>query len=147
MKVERFSSEVVYSKKDLEVEQKRPKIIKFSQKQLLKADNLEEISKNKGNNNFSYTHYKISPKNFFFDIVLEKNIYFFVGRNIDNSIKIYEVELNKGNKGKLIYNIQNDNFVSCIHKKDNHLFFTGHKNGKLFEWKITYELDKYKKKY
>ena len=41
VKVERFSSEVVYSKKDLEVEQKRPKIIKFSQKQLLKDDNLE----------------------------------------------------------------------------------------------------------
>ena len=95
-----------------------------------------------------YIHYKISPKNCLFDICLSNKIYFFVGRNLDNSIKIYEIDTikgNKGNKGKLKYNIPTENFVSCLHKKSNDLFFSGHKNGKLYEWKISYSLDKSKK--
>ena len=41
-------------------------------------------------------------------------------------------------EGKLKYNIPMDSFVSCICKKDRYYFFTGHKNGKILEWKITY---------
>ena len=45
-------------------------------------------------------------------------------------------------KLKLKYNIPMDFFVSCIYKKDKHNFFTGHKNGKIYEWQITYNADK-----
>ena len=58
--------------------------------------------------------------------------------------KIYEIEIDKGKKGQLKYNIQTYSFVYCIHKKDKNIFFTGHKNGKLYEWKINYNQDKSK---
>ena len=101
--------------------------------------------KNNEKNNINYIHYKISPKESLFDICLENKIYFFVGRNIDNSIKIYEQEIKKGKNAKLKYNIPTETFVSCLHKKDEYLFFSGHKNGKLLEWKISYSEDKNKK--
>ena len=120
---------------------------KLSNKDLAKSMNYNEIN-NKEENYVNFIHYKLSPKNCLFDICLEKKIYFFVGRNLDNSIKIYEIELNKGNKGnkgKVKYKIPTDNFVSCLHKKNKYLFFSGHKNGKLYEWRISYSLDKNKK--
>ena len=94
-----------------------------------------------------YDLYRISPKNILFDICFEneKKMYFFVGRNLDNSIKIYGIEMTKNNEGKLLFNIPTDSFVSCLHKKDDNIFFSGHKNGKLYEWKITYIEDKNKK--
>ena len=67
-----------------------------------------------------------------------ERLYFFVGRNIDNSIKIYEVEIEKEKEGKLIYNISMDSFVSCVYKINKYRFITGHKNGKIFEFKIDY---------
>ena len=85
-----------------------------------------------------YDLYRISPKNILFDICFEKEMYFFVGRNIDNSIKVYGIEMTKNNEGQLLFNIPTDSFASCLHKKDNNIFFSGHKNGKLYEWKITY---------
>ena len=87
-----------------------------------------------------YYHYRISPKNCLFDICLENKIYFFTGRSLDNSIRIYEI--NDDNKAKEIkeskFNIRTDSFVSCLYKKDKNTFFSGHKNGKLYEWKIIY---------
>ena len=83
-------------------------------------------------------YYKISPKYALFDIYLNNEIYIFVGRNMDNSIKIYEQTINQKNKSELKYNIFTDSFVSCLCKKDKNSFFSGHKNGKLYEWKIIY---------
>ena len=96
----------------------------------------------------TYDIYKISPKNCLFDVFLEKNFYFFVGRNIDNSIKVYEKDLlDKTKEGKLIYSIPTDSFVSCFYKKNNNIFLSGHKNGKLYEWEILYNKDKKNKEY
>ena len=82
--------------------------------------------------------YEILSKNCLFDICMNKKIYFFIGRNMDNSIKIYEIDTsNKKNKAK-IYNIFTDSFTSCLYRKDKSIFFSGHKNGKLYEWKISY---------
>ena len=86
----------------------------------------------------SYYSYTLSPKHCIIDICLNNRLYFFLGRNIDNSLKIYEVDITKEKEGKLKYNIPTDSFVSCICKKDKFYFFTGHKNGKILEWKITY---------
>ena len=86
----------------------------------------------------NYYSYTIAPKNCIFDICCEKKLYFFVGRNLDNSLKIYEIDITKEKEGKLKYNIPMDSFVSCVYKKNNTNYFTGHKNGKIIEWKITY---------
>ena len=71
---------------------------------------------------------------------MENKIYFFTGRSLDNSIRIYEI--NDDNKAKEIkeskFNIRTDSFVSCLYKKDKNTFFSGHKNGKLYEWTIIY---------
>ena len=83
-------------------------------------------------------YYKISPKYALFDICLENLIYIFIARNMDNSIKIYEQTISQKNKSELKYNIFTDSFVSCLCKKDKNSFFSGHKNGKLYEWKIIY---------
>ena len=85
-------------------------------------------------------YYKISPKYALFDIYLNNLIYLFIGRNMDNSIKIYEQTLNS-KKSELKYNIFTDSFASCLYKKDKDKFFSGHKNGKLYEWKIIYSSD------
>lgn len=62
-----------------------------------------------------------------FDICLENKIYFFVRRNIDNSIKIYEQELKKKKSTLLQFSIPTKTFVSCLHRKDKYLFFSGFK--------------------
>ena len=86
----------------------------------------------------NYYSYTIAPKNCIFDICCEKKLYFFVGRNLDNSLKIYEIDITKEKEGKIKYNIPMDSFVSCVYKKNNTNYFTGHKSGKIIEWKITY---------
>ena len=90
--------------------------------------------------------YLMSPNSCLFDIYQDGKMIFFIGRNLDNTIKIYEIiTSNKSKKDKgsqLILNIQTDSFVSCLYKKDKNHFFSGHKNGKLYEWKITYKTDK-----
>ena len=80
--------------------------------------------------------YILNPKDAIIDISNCDSIYFFIGRNKDNSLKIYEE--NKNN-GTFIGLIKTDSFISVLHKKDNETFFTGHKNGKLIEWKIKYK--------
>ena len=104
--------------------------------------NNKEEKKNK--EYLNYYSYKLSPTNLMFDICFNQRLYFFVGRNIDNSLKIYEIKKESNKDGKLIYNIPMDSFVSCVYKINENNFFTGHKNGKIYEWKITitYTLDK-----
>ena len=125
--------------------------IKFEESLTLKKDSstFEALKEIKGEENESkkkeyinYYYYRLSPKNCMFEICCNKRLYFFVGRNIDNSIKVYEIILDKEKEGKLKYNIPMDFFVSCIYKKDKNNFFTGHKNGKIYEWQITYYMDK-----
>ena len=91
-------------------------------------------------NNYSHKNlaeiYMLSPRNAIIDVCGYNNIYFFIGRNKDNSIKIYE---ENNNNGKCIGLIKTNSFVSVIFKKDKDSFFTGHKNGKLIEWTIIYK--------
>ena len=89
-------------------------------------------------NQKEYFYYKISPKYALFDLCLGNIMYIFIGRNMDNSIKIYEQIFKNNSKCELKRNIFTDSFVSCLCKKDKNLFFSGHKNGKLYEWKIIY---------
>ena len=78
---------------------------------------------------------------------MENKIYFFTGRTLDNLIRIYEIneedKIKETKESK--FNIRTDSFVSCLYKKDQNIFFSGHKNGKLYEWKIIYNDDKNKK--
>ena len=97
--------------------------------------------KKKESENEYQIYYKISPKYALFDICLDNIIYFFIGRNMDNSIKIYEQITSGTTKYELKYNLFTDSFVSCLYLKDKYSFFSGHKNGKLYEWKIIYPSD------
>ena len=80
--------------------------------------------------------YILNPRDAIMDICDYNNIYFFVGRNKDNSMKIYTQNINNG---KLFGLIKTRSFISVINKKDNDSFFTGHSNGKLIEWQIKYK--------
>ena len=80
--------------------------------------------------------YILNPRDAIMDICDYNNIYFFVGRNKDNSMKIYTQNINNG---KLFGLIKTSSFISVINKKDNDSFFTGHSNGKLIEWQIIYK--------
>ena len=120
-----------------------PTFIDESTKESKKNEEKKEEDKDKeAKEQRDYYIYKLSPKNCIFEIICSKRLYFFVGRNIDNSIKIYEIDFNKGKEGRLKYHIPMDSFVSCVCKKNKLQFFTGHKNGKIYEWKITYSADR-----
>ena len=77
--------------------------------------------------------YILNPRDAIIHFFDEYNIYFFVGRNKDNTIKIYNSE----NHIKGI--IQLNSFVSVLYKKDKKIFFSGHQNGVLIEWKLNYK--------
>ena len=83
--------------------------------------------------------YILNPRDGIMDICCENNIYFFVGRNKNNSIKIYSINIKATNNGKLIGMIKADSFISVISKKDSKTFFSGHSNGKLIEWEIIFK--------
>ena len=102
---------------------------------------IKNNDKEKEKENDYQIYYKISPKYAIFDICLDNIIYFFVGRNMDNSIKIYEQITSGTTKYEFKYNLFTDSFVSCLYLKDKYSFFSGHKNGKLYEWKIIYPSD------
>ena len=53
----------------------------------------------------NYDGYKLSPNNCIFEVCCEQVLYFFVGRNIDNSLKIYEINIDQDKTGKLKYSI------------------------------------------
>ena len=80
--------------------------------------------------------YALDPKSSMFDFSDDINTYLFVGRNYDNSIKIYTQS--KSNN-QLIGQLKTDSFVSVICKINKEFFITGHFNGKLLEWKIKYK--------
>ena len=105
-------------------------------KQLKKIDLQEDINKKYYFLNDLSELYMLNPRNSIIDLSLYDNIYFVIGRYKDNSIRIYE-EHNKN--GKCVGLIKTNSFVSVIFKKDKETFFTGHKNGKLIEWNITYK--------
>jgi hypothetical protein len=73
------------------------------------------------------------------DICSEDNIYLFIARNRNNSIKIYSIDLKHNPNGTLMGIIKANSFVSIISKKDSTSFFSGHLNGKLIEWEIEYK--------
>ena len=77
--------------------------------------------------------YILNPRDAIIDIFDEYNIYFIIGRNKDNTIKIFT----KDNTIKGIMKL--NSFVSVLHKKDKENFFSGHMNGTLIEWKIDYK--------
>jgi hypothetical protein len=77
--------------------------------------------------------YSLNPRDAIFEIFDVYNIFFFVGRNKDNTIKIFSKE----NKVKGI--IKLNSYVSVLHKKDRNNFFSGHMNGTLIEWNIEYK--------
>ena len=74
--------------------------------------------------------YSLNPRDGIIDIFDGKNIYFFIGRNKDNTIKIFT----KDNAIKGIIKV--NSFVSILHKKDKYSFFSGHMDGTLMEWNI-----------
>ena len=87
--------------------------------------------------NFQYKDiselYILNPRDAIIDIFDEYNIYFIIGRNKDNTIKIFT-------KDNIIKGIMKLNsFVSVLHKKDKKIFFSGHMNGTLIEWEIEYK--------
>ena len=102
---------------------------------ILDDENNIELSLLNSDNSELKNIYLLDPKDAIFDICFEKNIYLFVGRNKDNSFKVYYLEKNNS---KQVASIKCDSFISCIYKKDINSFITGHLNGKLLEWKINY---------
>ena len=102
--------------------------------------NEDDDDKNKDNYTLNDLNdiYALDPKLSMFDIIEDKNIYLFVGRYYDNSIKIYD-------QNKKIGLLKTDSFVSVIIKIDKEIFLTGHFNGKLLKWKITYKENDNKK--
>lgn len=123
-------------------------ISKISKRKLSNNGKEYNINEKQLSKQIDYYHYKISPKNCLFDICLENKIYYFTSRTLDNSIRIYEI--NDDGKTREIkeskFNIRTDSFASCLYKKDKNIFFSGHKNGKLYEWEIIYNHDKNKKR-
>ena len=85
--------------------------------------------------------YALDPKSSIFDICIENNIFLFIGRNNDNSIKIYTQNKNKF-QNYLFGNLKTDSFVSVVHKIDKNCFLSGHSNGKLLKWKIEFNKSK-----
>ena len=77
--------------------------------------------------------YCLNPRDAIIDFDDTYNIYFFIGRYKDNTIKIFE--RNNSIKGIL----KTKSFVSVLHKKDRESFFSGHMNGSLIEWKLIYK--------
>ena len=103
-------------------------------------DDIRDINNlNQNDDNYTMRNlcdvYALNPKDSMFDIFDDFNIYLFVGRNYDNSIKIYTQE----KKDKQLFGyLKTDSFVSVIYKINKEIFLTGHKNGKLLKWKIEY---------
>jgi len=149
-KIKLFNCKNIYKQKEKEKLEKESINKKFNSK--MKCSIRDELKKHKTFLNFEVIEdnnmvdnyivsdlsklYILNPRDAIMDICDYNNTYFFIGRNKDNSIKIYT---QKKNNGKLFGLIKTDSFISVINKKDNNSFFTGHSNGKLIEWKIIYK--------
>ena len=101
---------------------------------VVEEDLKNDDNKNKDNYTFKDLNdiYSLDPKLSMFDIIDDNNIYLFVGRYYDKSIKIYD-------QNKKIGLLKTDSFVSVIVPIDKEIFLTGHFNGKLLKWKIIYK--------
>jgi len=151
-KVKQTCSEINYNTdNNSSIEFNKSNTVRFPEKifELGFQENLNIPKTKLSNKQKDNYHYLISPKYCLFDICLENKIYFFIGRNLDNSIRIYEIneDINTREIKENKFYIRTDSFVSCLYKKDKNIFFSGHKNGKLYEWKIIYNDDKNKKNY
>jgi hypothetical protein len=92
--------------------------------------------------------FMLQPKYILFEVHNGK--FFIIGRNYDNCIIIYSDEElpSKSNPNKcsnIVREIFTGSFVSCLYKLSDTSFFSGHKNGRVFEWEITYNEVKIKK--
>ena len=87
-----------------------------------------EIKVNSNDKNIFYI-YKLNPKYIMFEI-LNCQI-FIVGRNEDNTLKIYG-----DTKFKYPKSIQTDSFISSLLKIDEENFISGHLNGRILIWEI-----------
>ena len=133
-KIKLFNCQTDYRRKEDEKEIKYDwinDITNMSKKKLEKINNKEE------DESIIYLSelYLLNPRDGIMDICYDDNIYLFIGRYKNNSIKIYSID-EKTQNGKLIGIIKADSFISVIAKKDSKSFFTGHRNGKLIEWEI-----------
>ena len=77
--------------------------------------------------------YYLNPSDAVLDFYDQYNIYLFIARNKDNTIKIFS------NKNTLKGIIKLKNFVSVLHKKDKNIFFSGLSDGTLIEWELEYD--------
>ncbi len=77
--------------------------------------------------------YNLNPRDSVIHFIDENNIYFFVCRNKDNTIKIFN------NKNQIKGIIRLNSFVSVLYKKDEKTFFSGHQNGVLMEWELKFK--------
>ena len=92
--------------------------------------------------------FMLQPKYILFEVHNGK--FFIIGRNYDNCIIIYSDEelplkSNPNKCSNIIHEIFTGSFVSCLYKISDTSFFSGHKNGRVFEWEITYNEVKIKK--
>ena len=80
--------------------------------------------------------YKLNPKFIMFEILNCQ--YFFVGRNDDNSLKIYTFNEKLKTFPK---KIKINSFISTLYKINENTFISGHLNGRIMEWEINNNLD------
>ena len=144
-KIKLFNCENFFNKKEIEKEKKREEIkdisCYFKQLEKLKTNTFKKFVLVEEENNEYFLNnlsdlYILNPRYSIVDISDYFNTYFFIARNKDNTIKIYEEHKNNG---KCIGFLKTDSFASVIFKKDVESFFTGHQNGKLIEWNIIYK--------
>ena len=96
---------------------------------------VEEKSINKVN---IFYIYKLNPKFIMFEILNCQ--YFFVGRNDDNSLKIYSFNEKQKEFTNFPKKIKIESFISTLYKINENNFISGHLNGRIMEWEINNNL-------
>jgi WD40 repeat protein len=66
--------------------------------------------------------------------------YFFVGRNDDNSLRIYSFDEKQKGITNFPKKIKIDSFISTLYKINENNFISGHLNGRIMEWEINNNL-------
>ena len=131
-KIKLYSIYNITNKRDMEIKIKKKETNKsFKRENTFMGFSIVDKSKSKPIKYKDLTKFFcLSPRNGIIEFFDEYNDYFFVGRNKDNTIKIYD----KNNKIKGI--IKLNSFVSVLYKKNKNIFLSGHMDGKLIEWII-----------
>ena len=83
--------------------------------------------------------YKLNPKFIMFEILNCQ--YFFVGRNDDNSLRIYSFDEKQKGITNFPKKIKIDSFISTLYKINENNFISGHLNGRIIEWEINKNLN------